>query len=376
MTVEDTAALKRFMNDVIEPPDIGFVSDCLKQGLIEKAAVPRNSCFPCYTPIPSDISMAWIEITTGCNLRCHHCYNDAYSPSGVQMSFNDYRFVVDELAGLNVPNIQLIGGEPLIVGEKLLKFMLSYTLGKFKSVEVFTNATLLTDGLASFFAENKIRVAVSVYSYDASNHDGITHISGSHKRTLRGIGFLKKHNVCYRVANILMAGCELENKNTELFTLSPDKDVIRMSGRGNKSLLTAELIRKRLITEKSFTKPLNRKFIERLARGHNCFVKDVYIAADLNVYPCVMERRMMHGNLRENNLRSVLNPDIQNFNKSKIDGCKDCEFRLTCFDCRPDTLTESVLAKPWYCTYDPYTGQFADPEMYINTILSSQIVQK
>jgi len=250
--------------------------------------------------------------------------------------------------------------------------MLAYTIGKFKSVEIFSNATLLTDRLAVFFAENNIRVAVSVYSYDKINHDGVTQISGSHERTLQGIYLLKKHDVHYRVANVLMAGTALKDKNTELFTLNPNKDVIRMSGKGNKNLLTEELIRKRLITEKSFTKPLNRKLIEQFKKGHNCFSKDVYIAADLTVYPCVMERRIAHGNLRGNNLCNVLKTEIQNFNKSKIDGCKDCEFRLACFDCRPDAFTENILTRPWYCTYDPYTGQFEDVEKFIDGILFSE----
>jgi len=137
-------------------------------------------------------------------------------------------------------------------------------------------------------------------------------------------------------------------------------------------LLTEELIRKRLITEESFSRPLNRRFIERLTKGHNCFSRDIYIAADLTVYPCVMERRIAHGNLRGKHLRDILDPEIMGFDKNMVEGCNVCEFKYACFDCRPDSITESITAQPWYCTYDPNTGQFADVDAFIAQIMSTQ----
>jgi hypothetical protein len=34
--------------------------------------------------------------------------------------------------------------------------------------------------------------------------------------------------------------------------------------------------------------------------------------------------------------------------------------RYTCFDCRPDVIGENLYQKPWFCSYDPYTGQWQD----------------
>jgi SPASM domain peptide maturase of grasp-with-spasm system len=41
-------------------------------------------------------------------------------------------------------------------------------------------------------------------------------------------------------------------------------------------------------------------------------------------------------------------------NKDKIDGCKDCEFRYICTDCR--AYLTSDFSKPKKCNYDPYTA--------------------
>ena len=45
--------------------------------------------------------------------------------------------------------------------------------------------------------------------------------------------------------------------------------------------------------------------------------------------------------------------------------CRDCEYRYACFDCRPlakasaGETAEYLSAPPARCTYNPYTGQWA-----------------
>ena len=77
-----------------------------------------------------------------------------------------------------------------------------------------------------------------------------------------------------------------------------------------------------------------------------------------------MERRLCHGNLKGATLQELLNPNILNYSKDEVNSCKDCEYRYVCRDCRPDSLTGEVSEKPWYCTYDPYTGQWESFEAF------------
>lgn len=83
-----------------------------------------------------------------------------------------------------------------------------------------------------------------------------------------------------------------------------------------------------------------------------------------------MERRISHGNIKDNKLADIIDHKILAFNKSQIDECKDCEFRLACFDCRPDSLSNDIYSKPWYCTYNPYTGKFADKDEFADRIIA------
>ena len=63
--------------------------------------------------------------------------------------------------------------------------------------------------------------------------------------------------------------------------------------------------------------------------------------------------------------KSIINNDIRYLTKDKVDQCKDCEYRYACPDCRPDSLGEDKLAKPWYCLYNPYDGEWNSVEWLI-----------
>ena len=50
-----------------------------------------------------------------------------------------------------------------------------------------------------------------------------------------------------------------------------------------------------------------------------------------------------------------------NLGKDQIDGCKDCEFRYICTDCRAYTQDPDIdRSKPIKCGYDPYSGSWSD----------------
>lgn len=306
---------------------------------------------------------AWVEITSKCNLRCIHCYNESDTHCDTVMSLNNYKIVIDNLINLGVSKIQIIGGEPFF-DKQILKEMLDYTIGKFEFIEIFTNGTLITPDWFDYLADNNIHIALSVYSYEEEMHDKVTGSKGSLTRTNRTIEELKGHGIKYRVCNVLMKDIEIGKRTTDLYELSNEKDIVRMSGRANYSLLSDELIRKKLITKKSFQEPIKKAFCSRLVSGHNCFKNKIYISSNMEVYPCVMERRLKHCVIGDDG-KIILDDSIRNFNKDKINECCICEYRYACFDCRPNSLSGELLEKPWYCTYRPLSGKWEEEENFV-----------
>lgn len=316
------------------------------------------------------VEMAWVEITTRCNMRCVHCYNESDYHCDTFMSQDDFQHVIDNLQKMNVRRLQLIGGEPFADSEAL-RGMLDYACGKFNFLEVFTNGTLITKEWYRYLSKNNIRVALSVYSYNPQIHDSVTKGKGSWIKTNNTIKMLKESNVKYRVCNILMKGVDIGEKNTDLYELSRERDVVRMTGRAGLALLTDDLIHKRLITKSSFSKPLNTRFVSKLISGHNCFTSKIYVAANLDVFPCVMERRIKHCNVKGAG-GITIKDSIRSLNKDCIRSCCGCEYRYACFDCRPNSLVEDVAEKPWYCTYDPASGTWEEPDSFIKKLRERQ----
>ena len=292
---------------------------------------------------------------------CRHCYNESAPERNSVMSLTNYKIAIDSLIDLGVEKMQIIGGEPFFDGN-LLRKMLDYTVGKFQFIEIFTNGTLISDEWFNFLAENKIHIALSVYSYQSNMHDRVTRCKGSWQKTNETIKYLKKYSIPYRVCNVLMKDIEIGVDTNNLYKLSNKKDIVRMSGRANFSLLNDELIKNKLITKKTFQKKINKTFCGRLFRGHNCFNSKLYISANMEVFPCVMERRLKHCTI---NNKIILNNSIRQLNKDKVNVCCQCEYRYACFDCRPDSISEDIFAKPWYCTYDPLIGNWEDENAFI-----------
>lgn len=337
-----------------------LVTILMDAGVLEEAETVYNTGNIEELKEESKIDFAWVEITDRCNMKCIHCYDEACPSNGTTLSVKEFCHVVDQLKENGIKSMQIIGGEPLMVKE--LPDMVKYACKHMKHVTVFTNASKMTDSLAELFAKYGVRTAVSVYSYIPRMHDKVTKVPGSHMRTMDGLECLHRHGVPFRVANVRMAGIEIGEKNTDLFDLKGKGDIVRLTGRASAGLLDEKLIRAKLITEETFTPVLERDAVIRSVSGHNCFSRRLYIAADMNVYPCVMERRLCHGNLKTHGLADLLNSEIIGFNKTKVDGCKECEFRYVCFDCRPNTLTGNLQEKPWYCTYQPEQGVWIDPD--------------
>lgn len=365
-----SSTINRDEKEITNTFSLKVIDEFIENNLIEKSKDKNISDICDLKSNSCKIDFAWIEITTKCNLYCIHCYDSASPQKNSVMSMDSFEKVHKFITDCGIKRIQFIGGEPLLY-EKALKQMILSIRNDVDFIEVFTNATCINESWADFFAMHKVNIAISVYSYDSYNHDKVTQINGSHIKTNNGIHILANHNVPYRVCNVLMNGVDIGECSTDLYKINPNKDVVRMTGRANFGLLSEELIKKRLITKKTFSAPLNLKISRRLIKGHNCFGHKIYISTKGDVFPCVMERRFSYGNIN-NNFEDVLS-SVQNcttkITKETIDSCKDCEFRFTCFDCRPNSLGNSLNAKPWYCTYIPEKGEWEDVELFIQKLI-------
>jgi len=318
------------------------------------------------------LNFLWLELTSNCNLRCCHCYN----PSGLNLNKKNnigllrLKKVISEAKDLGCRKIQFTGGEPFLRRRTLYSLIEYSRKVGYKMIEIFTNATLLNKYDINYFTRNGIHIATSFYSINKKIHEQVTQIIGSYQRTLKNIKKLQRANIPLRVIVVGMNINQTYLEETTHFLKEKigiekvEFSIINPFGRGsNSNLITKELRNKLLIKKSSFSKIYNKDFLRR-HQGHNCYLGHLCISYQGDVLPCVMERELIIGNIKNESLKEIWNSpiaqDLKYLSKDKIKVCQDCEYRYACFDCRARVRKETgdLYAKPPNCPYNPYTGQW------------------
>lgn len=344
-------------NGILVPAD----SPMLAMPSIEEMFRGRKRC----------IDFAWIEVTNACNLRCLHCYNETGRPCHRAMSSGDFRHVCDELADYGVSEVQLIGGEPFTIPEKTLFGMMAHAHGQFKSVELFCNGTMVSRTQLEWMKAHvpRIRVALSLHSFIEKEQDKMTQVPGSYKTITATLETLRELGMDYRYVGVYTAMAELGEEKD--FGVPYKRDYVRLAGRGSLRHYDRKLLKERLKTRGHFQfKDLRATVLD--IWDSNCFSKYFYVASDLEVYPCVMERRFSHGNLKGRKLIDIVDRSLLDFSKTRVEGCRDCEYRYVCLDCRPDSLGGGKFEKPWFCLYDEQRGVWGDPDERVAELLDPE----
>jgi MoaA/NifB/PqqE/SkfB family radical SAM enzyme len=148
-----------------------------------------------------------IALTHRCNLRCAHCYLGPLSARDVQvaeeLSTIQVCSILDDATEAGCLFLLLTGGEPLLRKD----FADIYRHAKLNGlmVTVFTNATLIDDGVLQLFDELPPRgVEVTIYGASAAVYERIAGVKGSYQRSRRGIEQLLEHGVNVRLKTVLM----------------------------------------------------------------------------------------------------------------------------------------------------------------------------
>ncbi|WP_372385573.1 anaerobic sulfatase maturase [Vibrio sp. BS-M-Sm-2] len=147
-----------------------------------------------------------------CNISCTYCYylekqHLLEYPKGTQYVMDEELlelYIKQYIEGQNTPEIIFSwhGGEPTLLGieyfERVVALQKKYCPSHSKiSNDLQTNGTLLNDDWCEFFKNNDFIIGVSIdgpehlHNHYRTNRAG----KGTFSQTIRGIGYLKKHNV-------------------------------------------------------------------------------------------------------------------------------------------------------------------------------------
>ena len=161
------------------------------RGLSRRAAAER---------VPLSGSLA---LTHRCNLRCVHCYLSGAPAPRAELTADQWRHVLDEVAEAGCLTLLVTGGEPLLRSDfgEIYRHARSNGL----LVTVFTNGTLVSDEVIDLFAEYAPRaVELTLYGATAGTYERITGVPGSYDRCRAGMERLLRAGINVRAKTVLM----------------------------------------------------------------------------------------------------------------------------------------------------------------------------
>jgi heme b synthase len=347
--------------------------------------------------LPDTLRMVAWEVTRRCNLACVHCRaSSLYGPYPGELTTDEGKKLLEDIADFSNPVIILTGGEPLLRPD--IYELAAYGDRKGLRMVLATNATLVTEEIARKMINAGIkRVSVSIDGMNAATHDGFRGVRGAFNGAMAGIEAMKKAGMEFQInttitqANLAQIGgildlaLRLGAAAHHIFLLVP-------TGRG-KDLADQEIspqdYEKTLnwFHEKSLTCPIQLKatcaphyyriFHQRkkaapapstaqsdghpfqtMTRGCMGGSSFCFISHTGQIQPCGY-LELDCGQLKEDNFADIWkNSDIfRNLRDlQQLKGkCGCCEFIRVCGGCRARAyeITGDYLAEEPFCVYEP-----------------------
>jgi len=190
-----------FINGFMRPPvnnlEKGrfnsFRSTCIEQGAIDDSGRflhPWKDYITCDGVLSAPLKIS-LNITTGCNLRCRHCYSSARDENRRDMSVENACRLIDEMALLGVQCLSVKGGEPFHHPD--IMEILSYAGKMGISVTIITNGLLIDEEKARELNDTSVDyLTVSIDGARAETHEHIRG-KGTFPKVLDSIRRLKAH---------------------------------------------------------------------------------------------------------------------------------------------------------------------------------------
>lgn len=319
--------------------------------LKEKGLISERNIFFNYPKI------SYYEASEKCNLRCKFCYTNPKVKN--EPYFGDLEIskrIIDKLVTLNVVNLIISGGEPLL--RKDLFELISYAKDKIKYISLTTNGILLGNEEAKKLKELEVdSVQISIESSDEKIHNYLRG-KGTFKKAMNAVRCLKKYGFKKDQLYITATTTKVNIKTLKRFKKFAEDLGVRAGfsfyqpvGRGYKNdefALSQEdsykflfdLIAERYgdiyIDESLNFKEckLSKKLIPLLKNHCGMVIKMMGVKEFGEVVPCHLffsDKKMVIGNILEKDISEKLFKFYQSLpTVDEVEGCKDCNVRYFC----------------------------------------------
>ncbi|MEU5052457.1 radical SAM/SPASM domain-containing protein [Streptomyces sp. NPDC021096] len=271
--------------------------------------------------LPVQPQSVQLELATKCPSRCGMCFVAA-SPQGTHgtMTLAEWLAVISEAAELDIPMVQLLGGEPTLHPHWIE--LMDHALALGRRVEVYTTLHKIHERWWDVLAHKNVSLATSYHSDDPDEHDRITGKPGSHARTRANIQEAVRRGIPLRAGIVeVLPGQRVTQARDDLVAMGITRVRIDRSRAIGRAATAGE--------------PDVSELCGRCGRGQ------LAVLPDGSVAPCVMSRFMPAGSVKDGTLTAILNSPawwntVERVPARAQDPCDpDCNPGLDGSDCAP-----------------------------------------
>ncbi len=311
------------------------------------------------------------EVTNACNLRCRQCHASSGKPLPNELTTEEGKKLLDDIAGIGeFRMLALGGGEPLVRPDIFELVAYARSLGL--EISIATNGTLLTLEMAKEFKKMGVaNIAVGINANDESVHEQITRVPGSFEKTRQAIYATKEVGMNLQfnttvmkenreaIPGLLDLASEVDAQIVLLYQLVPEgrgEEAMELSRREYRAL--TEMVAEKQKVNRAIIEPtwspqywaylmstdgkkpsaLEMKLARALFKGCVAGSGLCYIKPDGEIWPCPFVP-LSGGNVREQSLEEIwyeseLFQSLRDRERLTGEICSQCRFKYICGGCR------------------------------------------
>ena len=130
------------------------------------------------------------SITENCNCNCKHCYVSSPIKKSYDISLDECKKIIKQIADCGIMNISLTGGEALLredfflIIDELKKYNLNLT-------DIYTNGILISQNFLERLSRKKIKPTINISFDGIGHHDWMRGINGAETAAINALKFCK-----------------------------------------------------------------------------------------------------------------------------------------------------------------------------------------
>lgn len=288
-----------------------------------------------------------IELTYRCNFRCVHCYNTTHGGAATELTTEEWRSALDQLADMGCYLLTFTGGEVFV--RKDVVPILQHACDRGFTFRLNTNGSLIDEKMLEKLEPMRPFLQsfdVSFYGAEAEVHDTLAQRPGSYNNTMRAIRLLieAKMNLVAKFVTMRDNFDGIQKFEDDMSRLGVRHVVhtgslIPQTNRDTKPLV-------QILTDAQYRKLISARPAAKASSPGTCKPGHVRgaITPDGHISPCEWLTDFKYGNLREQSLLDIwYSPGFLGFRKifEEESECPPCELRPGCDRCPAHSYLET-----------------------------------